>query len=551
MNKRVIVAAAIGNCVHVAGIYNFLRLAENEGYKTVFLGPAVSIEEYINEVKKYKPEIAAVSYRLTPSALENILKELKTKISENNLTNIKWVFGGNEPTAKIAKKSGIFHAIFDGTSGDDFTIGFLRGGVYNIKKEYYPDTLIKRIDQKYPYPIIRHHFGLSSLDKTVEGIKKIADSKVLDVISIAPDQNAQEHFFDKKYDKSLDGAGGVPLRGKEDFVKLYEASRRGNFPLLRCYSGTNDIFKMAEMLVETINNAWAAIPLCWYNVLDGRGPRPVNISIEENQKLMKWHGERGIPVEVNESHHWSLRDAHDVIGVATAFLAAYNAKKMGVNTYIAQYMFNVPASISPKMDLAKMLAKIELIESLEDDNFRVFRQARAGLASFPSDLLEAKGQLASSAYLSMAIKPHIYHVVGYCEAHHAATAEDIIESVKISKAIIKNALSGMPDMTQDKEVVKRKNHLIKETKILLEAIKSLNSKSDDPLSDPNVLSKAIKIGLLDAPHLKGNKNAKGLLKTKVINGACYAFDYENNRIISEEERVDKILNEYKKAVIVA
>ena len=44
---------------------------------------------------------------------------------------------------------------------------------------------------------------------------------------------------------------------------------------------------------------------------------------------MKWHGDRNIPVEVNGSHHWSLRDAHDAIGVATAFLAAYNAKRWG------------------------------------------------------------------------------------------------------------------------------------------------------------------------------------------------------------------------------
>ena len=74
----------------------------------------------------------------------------------------------------------------------------------------------------------------------------------------------------------------------------------------------------------------------------------VRSSIRENQMVMKWHGERGIPVEVNESHHWSLRDAHDAIGVVTAFFAAYNAKKMGVKDYIAQYMFNVPPAIAPE-----------------------------------------------------------------------------------------------------------------------------------------------------------------------------------------------------------
>jgi len=266
---------------------------------------------------------------------------------------------------------------------------------------------------------------------------------------------------------------------------------------------------------------------------------------------MKWHADRNIPVEVNEAHHWGLRDAHDAIYVAASYLAAYNAKKMGVKTYIAQFMFNVPPATSPKMDLAKMLASIELVESLQDDNFRVLRQARAGLASMPQDLFEAKGQLASSAYLSMAIKPHIYHVVGFCEAHHAATPDDIIESVKITKAVIKNTLSGMFDFTQDLDVLKRKEELINDAKVILNGIRDLNTLCSDPLSDPHTLSLAIKLGILDAPHLKGNKSASGSLQTKVINGACYAFDYENNRIIKEEERIYNIIQNYQKLIIVA
>lgn len=549
--KKLIIAAAIENCVHVAGVYNFLKLAEQEGFQTMFLGPATPISRIIGSAKRDKPEMVGISYRLTPSALKKILEDLKYQIEMNKLNNIKWIFGGTEPAAEVARQSGIFDVVFDGRGGDDMTINFLRGINTEKNKKIYADTLLGRINEKYPYPIIRHHFGLPSLEDTVEGVKKIASSHILDVISIAPDQNAQEHFFDKKYNKFLDGAGGVPLRKEDDLIKIYEASRCGNYPLLRCYSGTNHVFEMADMLLNTIHNAWAAIPLCWYNVLDGRGPRDVKTSIKENQELMKWHAEMDVPVEVNEAHHWSLRDAHDVIGVAMAYLAAYNAKKMGVKNYVAQFMFNVPPSISPKMDLAKMLAKIHLIEELEDDNFKVLRQARAGLASFPPDLMEAKGQLASSAYLSMAIKPHIYHVVGYCEAHHAAAADDIIESVKIVKHVIKNALSVMSDLTQDKEVIRRKNQLIKETKILLDAIRILSPYSTDPMSDPDVLAMAIKIGLLDAPHLKGNSSAKGTLQTKVINGACLAYDYENDRVMTEEERVSKILEDYEKLIIVA
>ncbi|WHE07441.1 cobalamin B12-binding domain-containing protein [Thermoanaerobacterium thermosaccharolyticum] len=549
--KRLIIAASIENDVHVAGVYKFLRLAEGEGFDIQFLGPATPIDKLIESIRVRKPDIVGISYRLTPDSLKSILDVLKNRIKEYNLNGIRWIFGGTEPNCIVAKESGIFEEVFDGTSGDEFTISYLRGQKVASNEVEYGQDIIERIEGNYPYPVIRHHFGLPSYTDTLEGVKRIAEEKVLDVISIAPDQNTQEHFFDKKYNKALDGAGGVPIRTEEEFKKLYDESRRGNYPLLRCYSGTNDVFKMANMLKNTINNAWAAIPLCWYNVLDGRGPRQVEESIRENQKLMKWHADRNIPVEVNEAHHWGLRDAHDAIYVAASYLAAYNAKKMGVKTYIAQFMFNVPPATSPKMDLAKMLASIELVESLQDDNFRVLRQARAGLASMPQDLFEAKGQLASSAYLSMAIKPHIYHVVGFCEAHHAATPDDIIESVKITKAVIKNTLSGMFDFTQDLDVLKRKEELINDAKVILNGIRDLNTLCSDPLSDPHTLSLAIKLGILDAPHLKGNKSASGSLQTKVINGACYAFDYENNRIIKEEERIYNIIQNYQKLIIVA
>ena len=42
MGDKVVVAGALGECVHVAGVTNFLRLAEEAGWQTVFLGPAVS-----------------------------------------------------------------------------------------------------------------------------------------------------------------------------------------------------------------------------------------------------------------------------------------------------------------------------------------------------------------------------------------------------------------------------------------------------------------------------------------------------------------------------
>lgn len=533
-----IIGATLGNCVHVAGTMNYLNLAANENYKTEFIGIGVSIKELVKNIENKNPEIVGLSYRLTPEPLNNILRELKIEIENNNkLKNISWIFGGTEPTSEVAEKYNIFEKIFNGTEDMDEVIRYLRGQE-DLELEAYSDNLIDRINSKYPYPIIRHHLGLTSMEDTIEAIEKISEAKVLDVISVAPDQNAQEFFFDQEnMDRSLDGAGGVPIRKAEDLKELYSAAQRGNYPLLRSYSGTKNIERFAEVLKENINNAWCAVPLFWYSELDRRGPRTLKDAIIENQQVMAWHGKRNIPVEVNDPHHWSLRDAHDALGVAVAYIAAYNAKQMGVKDYIAQFMFNVPAYISAENDLGKMLAKIELIESLIDDDFNVYRQARAGLASFPTDLDQAKGQLAASAYLAMAIKPHIYHVVGFCEAHHAAEAEDVIESCRIVNGIVKNEFLGSIDMTKDLNVQKRKKELIEEANIIINSIKALNPKMENPLADPDTLVKAVEIGILDAPQLIGSNIAKGELRTRMVSGALYAYDEKEGKIISEEERI--------------
>ncbi len=541
--------AAIGNCVHIGGVVNFLKLAEDDGHKTYFIGAAVGIERLIEKVLEIKPDVVAISYRLTAKNAESLLNNLKEYIREEGLDNIEWILGGTKPVAEIAKGFSFLTTVFDGTEDIDDVINYLRGKHLKEIEIKHCDNVIDRIESKYPYPIIRHHFGLPSLDETIEGVKKIAESRVLDIISIGPDQNTQQFFFQaEKMNKELDGAGGVPLRSVDDFKKLYEASRRGNYPLLRCYSGTSEIFKFAEMLKNTINNAWCAVPLCWYNILDGRGSRPVKKSIIEGQQLMSLHAKWNIAIEVNEAHHWSLRDAHDTIGVVMAFLAAYNAKKAGVKNYIAQYMFNVPPAMHHKMDLAKMLAKIELIEALEDDNFKSYRQVRTGLASLSADLDVAKGQLASSTYLMMAVKPHIMHVVGFCEADHAATADDVIESTKMVRGVIRSTLGGMVDMSKDKEVNDRKLELIKEAKYLLGVIKDLYEDSEDPWSDATVLEDIIKRGIIDAPHLLNNPAAKGILVTRIVDGKCMAYSNKMNKTLTEEERLNELFEEENEAI---
>jgi hypothetical protein len=538
-----ILGACIGSCVHVAGIINFLNLAGRHGYKTKFLGSACKINRLKENIDKYNPDIVAVSYRLSPESALELFKELNEKVIKN-LKNrkIEFILGGTRPVAEAGKKLGIFDVVFTGEESIAEIENFLSRKKIKASREIPPQNIVERIEYKKPLPVIRHHFGQPTLDETVKGIKKISSSGLLDVISIGPDQNTQEFFFHpEKMDRKQDGAGGVPLRSEGDFRKLYEASRTGNYPLLRCYSGTNDIIKMAEVLKKNINNAWCAVPLCWYNELDTRSERKLEDAITENQSVMKWHAERDIPVEINESHHWSLRYSPDPVAVAAAYIAAYNAKMLGVKVYISQYMFNTPPETSFTMDLAKMLAKIELIESLHDKNFTTIRQTRTGLFSYPADYNESKGQLASSVLLQMQLEPHILHVVAYCEANHAASADDIIESVKIADRVVDNCLYGCPDMKLDKKVKSRKKELISEAGMIVEKIKMLDKekKYGEPLLSPYIISKAIKAGILDAPHLSGVKAASGQVRTMFVEGKNVAID-ENGRPISEEERLSKI-----------
>jgi len=546
--KRTIIAGALGNCVHVAGVVGFLRIAERLGYETEFLGAAVSAEDFVEAVKRHDPEIVGISYRLTPEVGKHLVADLVEKLeAEGLVSGRRFVFGGTPPVCEAVEKLGFFERLFTGLENQDAVWSFLKSEPTDapVGNQDSGSTLLERLDRKSPYPLLRHHFGLPNLQDTIDGVRAIAESGVLDVISIAPDQNAQESFFrPEEMAPELDGAGGVPLRRPADLRAIYEASRRGNYPLLRIYSGTRDLLRWAEVAVDTIHNAWAAVPLCWYSVLDGRSKRPLEQAIEENQECMRWYGMHHIPVEVNEPHHWSLRDAHDVISIVMAYLAAYNAKAMGVRVYVAQYMLNTPPGIGGKADLAKLLAQIELVESLHGPEFLSLRQVRAGLLHLSPRMMRAKGQLAASTMLALAVMPHIIHVVGYCEGDHAALPDEVIESCEIVHGVLRNCFSGMPDMISDPAVQERKAELLSEAEVLLNAIRALGEGENSFIS-PRVLARAISCGILDAPHLKGNAAAAGRLVTQLTDKGVCAVDPANGRILTERERLEALASTYR------
>ncbi len=541
MKQKTVIAAALGECVHVAGISNFLRLAESAGWRTIFLGPAVPIEEVLRAAQRENAELVGISYRLTPETGERLLGDFAEAASELHERGVRFAFGGTPPVVERVNALGFFERAFDGSEPVEDVLAYLKGQQAAGSGELnYPQTTVERIKLKSPYPILRHHFGLPTMEDTLAGIAKIAEAKALDVISLGIDQDAQENFYHpERQDPRRKGAGGVPVRSEDDYRALYQASRRGNFPLLRTYSGTDDFIRLAEMYVDTINIAWCAIPLFWFNQMDGRGPWDLEGSIREHQQVMQWYGEHNIPVELNEPHHWGMRDSSDAVFVVSAFLSAYNARAFGVKDFIAQMMFNSPPGLSDAMDLAKMLTVMDFISPLERDDFKIWKQTRIGLLSHPLDPEAARGHLAASTYLQMALRPHIYHIVGHTEADHAATADDVIIASRIARRAIDNAM-GAPDLTADIAIARRRAELSAEVNAILDAIRSLSRpEAGDPFTDAATLASAVTSGILDAPQLVNNKFGRGQVRTRIVDGACVSVDEKGNPI-SECERIAKL-----------
>ncbi|MDK2907217.1 MAG: hypothetical protein PWQ66_1178, partial [Petrotoga sp.] len=220
-----ILGASMGSDVHTAGLLNFLELARNEGYEVIYLGGAVPIEKIIKKIDEETPDVVSISYRLGTDAFENLIKEFIEKAKKlKNYENIDFIFGGTVETSQVARKYDLFKKIFDGSEEEEDVVLFLRGQIKYKEEKNFPSTLAERIAFKSPYPLIRHHIGLQTIEETIEEIKKLAESELLDIISLAPDQNCQQYFFEQeKMDPNQDGAGGAPIRNEKDFVAMYEA----------------------------------------------------------------------------------------------------------------------------------------------------------------------------------------------------------------------------------------------------------------------------------------------------------------------------------------
>ena len=117
-DSKTVVAAALGECVHVAGVMNFLRLAEAAGWRTVFLGPAAPIERVLAAAREQDASLVGVSYRLTPETGERLLAEFAEAADDLRAAGVRFAFGGTPPVAERARAIGFFEQVFDGSRAD-------------------------------------------------------------------------------------------------------------------------------------------------------------------------------------------------------------------------------------------------------------------------------------------------------------------------------------------------------------------------------------------------------------------------------------------------
>ena len=645
--KRRVLNCSINPCVHTLGVEKFAEWMETMGigYLAIKLGPAVSIDELIDKIRESKPEVVSFCYRLGDLHVDEIIVELVEKVYKYGLepkkSGIRYCFGGLRPAAnlvramtgqpilkdkfspnkdrhfnleKIAedyKDKEKFQNFFALIVDDYVTMAeldeFARNRIEIAKgKIVWSDDLLERIKQVRKLenrPILRAHIGAAAetIQPTVDGVKAISKAGCLEIVSLAPDQVTQAFLpkFDRGEEnpkKYRNGEGGSPIRSREDLKILKNATKCGNWPMTRIYSGTDELVEAAKIFEETLHMPFPAVPIFFYNRLDGRGPLSILDGINEHFNTMRWWASINKPLEINDPHQWQLRRCSDDMYVTDHILCGIIALKMGLKNYVMQLMFDLPPEIEPLNDLAKMKAAFEIIEPLTKHfDYNIIKETRGGLSSFPPNLDEAKSHLSMTTYWQMFMEPEIVHVVSYCEAHHDAKPEDIVASCDITKQSFREyERAPLPDIWNIPSVAKRKGELKKgamynifhlalmggyEGKVTLKNFskftvskeisvkrkkveeKEMNFETmlldlidgkNYPSGECNMISAdnldlALQVGLFQAPQvtvIDKRYELSGMCRTKIVDGCCRIDTFCGKKVKDEFERVDIVRNKF-------
>ena len=605
MRSNCFVASTLANDPHTEGLHNASKIARYAKINCVLLKPSPNIELLCEQIKIHAPRYIGLSYRLTPEIgcqeLERAINFFYNEGLIKKADDVKICFAGLPATIRMLKEKITSFPLkvclcepypdvidraketidfFDIQSDRERILDLVREEVCpkgitlfdqladeivdndNYKSE--PPLKIpspqavcsytKRIEES-DIPILRSHFGIPaiSIEPTVEGIKELARARVVDEISLGSSDLSQRYFGHPELFEGKKNDGGVPYKTEDDLNKLFLASRIGNFPSVKPYCHVVDIVPFIHtcLNIGLLQGAHQAIPLFWFNELDGRGPMTVRESIKEHFAGVCALAKQGIPVEMNDPNQWSSRWAHDTIITTSYALIAAVMSSCGVQNMVFQMQMNKPKETGDFADLAKMSAGAYLASQMAPNAHR-YIETRTGIESLSPDMNKAKWQLGRSTILQMCMNPQIIHIVSYCEANYAARPSDIIDSSKLIRRAIRIFKANEPDIKKELEnsvIKERKEYLIRETTFLLKEIAKLhpNYVFENHLVDlvpfvanPEVLADAIENHIISAPGIV-NVKYKGDFVTRPMKYGMINLvsDYENPVVLTEKERLVK------------
>lgn len=406
------------------------------------------------------------------------------------------------------------------------------------------DSFTARLEyaaKTHTLPLIRAHAGpynpdrLEAIKEFLSWSRQLAGAGLLDVLSIGSSQLTQSHFGEK-WDE-LPNGGGVPVNSEVEYAMIREAARP---MLVRTYAGTKNVPGLARIHERSLNISWHALSLWWFCEIDSRGTNTVLENLREHIETIRYISSTGKPLEPNIPHHFSFRGGDDITFIISAYIAAKLAKKLGITHLILQDMLNTPKYTCGPQDIAKGRVMLRLVRELEDGNFKVSLQTRAGLDYFSPDIEKAKVQLAAVTAMMDDIEPdnenspEIIHVVSYSEAIRLATPDVINESIIITLAALKEyrqlKRSGLAkDIINDREINLRVADLYDEAS---EAIRYLEAQIPH-LYSAEGLHFLFSNGFFPVPYMLDDENKYPMATkwpTALRNGGIRVIDHKGEPI---------------------
>lgn len=611
--QDILLGLTLGNDPHTVGIHKAGKIARLAGIAYRIIPPATRDDEKIRIIKEENPRLIGLSYRLSPDVALIELRKFLTMLDNAGLfanRARKVGFAALPASLAAVQTSSIqeqYNLVLIG-SEKNFqdriltVLDFLeinshqkRSEIVNIlldeaEPEKIPelDQIANRVMDTYAYfeekplakpsdhalkylprrieesdiPLIRTHFGVPSdtIYPTIAGIEKIALNGAVDEVSLGSSDLSQRYFGNPGAFKNKKNDGGVPYQTREDLVKLFLATRRGNFPSIKPYAHVVNLKAFIDDCLEAgmLTGAHQAVPLYWFCELDGRGPLSIPQAIQEHIEAVHYLTKKHIPVEMNDPNQWSSRYVHDTLFVVDYALIAAVMFTAGVKDMILQCQFNKPVETGDFADLAKMSAARDIVEQVRPHKHpaRVYLETRSGIEHFSTDLETARLQLARTTLLQMTMAPSMIHLVSYCEARHAATAEDIIESSMLVRRAVRLFKENEADLKKYLDhpvVLERKAHLLHEANFVLKIIAGLSpdypgegSVTDicSHISNPEALFKALKLKIMTAPGITHPDYINPAMLTKPNRFGfmdCYAR-WDDALPINEEKRLSAHLS---------